>query len=156
MIGGRVGTSDPTNAGYAGQVEALIAALGIVDRVAWTGYVPTEEVSAALIGGDIAVLPYRDGISFRRGSLHAALAHGCAIVSTVPRVSIPELRNEANVLLVPPEDSEALCAAALRLEADEAMRRRIGDGARELAAAFAWEHIAQRTVDEVFRPLVVR
>lgn len=156
MIGGRVGTSDPTNAGYAGQVEALIAELGIEGRVAWTGYVPTEEVSAALIGADIAVLPYRDGISFRRGSLHAALAHGCAIVSTVPRVAIPELRDEGNVLLVQPEEPEAVCTAALRMEADEPMRRRIGKGARELAATFTWEHIAQRTVNEVFRPLAAR
>jgi len=156
MIGGRVGTSDPTNAGYAGQVEALIAELGIEGRVAWTGYVPTEEVSAALIGADIAVLPYRDGISFRRGSLHAALAHGCAIVSTVPRVAIPELRDEGNVLLVQPEEPEAVCTAALRMEADEPMRRRIGKGARELAATFTWEHIAQRTVNEVFRPLTAR
>jgi glycosyltransferase involved in cell wall biosynthesis len=154
MVGGRVGTSDPTNAGYAGQVEALIARLGIGDRVAWTGYVPTEGVSAALIGADIVVLPYRDGISFRRGSLHAALAHGCAIVSTVPRVPIPELVDGANVLLVPPEDPRAVCEAALRMEADEAMRRRIGGGARELAATFTWEHIAQRTVDKVFRPLI--
>jgi glycosyltransferase involved in cell wall biosynthesis len=60
----------------------------------------------------------------------------------------------ANVLLVPPEDPRAVCEAALRMEADEAMRRRIGGGARELAATFAWEHIAQRTVDKVFRPLI--
>ena len=36
------------------------------------------------------------------------------------------------------------------------MRRRIGKGARELAATFTWEHIAQRTVNEVFRPLAAR
>jgi glycosyltransferase involved in cell wall biosynthesis len=156
MIGGRVGTSDPTNAGYAGQVEVLIGELGVGDRVAWTGYVPAEEVSAALIGADIAVLPYRDGISFRRGSLHAALAHGCAIVSTVPRVPIPELRERENVLLVPPQDPQALCTAALRLEENEALRHRIGAGARQLAATFAWEHIARRTVDDVFSPLAAR
>lgn len=156
MVGGRVGTSDPTNEGYAGQVEALIADLGVGDRVAWTGYVATGEVSAALIGADIAVLPYRDGISFRRGSLHAALAHGCAIVSTMPRMPIVELRDGENVLLVPPDDSQAVCEAALKLEDDEDLRQRIGEGARELAATFAWDHIARRTVDEVFHPLVGR
>jgi glycosyltransferase involved in cell wall biosynthesis len=154
MVGGRVGTSDPTNEGYAGQVEALIEALGLADRVAWTGYVSTEEVSAALVGSDIAVLPYRDGISFRRGSLHAALVHGCAIVSTVPRTAIPELRPGENVLLVSPDDPHALADAALNLEQDEALRRRIGRGARRLSAMFTWDHIARRTVDEAFRPLL--
>jgi glycosyltransferase involved in cell wall biosynthesis len=156
MVGGRVGTSDPTNEGYAGRVEALVDELGIADRVAWTGYVPTSEVSAALIGADIAVLPYRDGISFRRGSLHAALAHGCPIVSTMPQVPITELRDGENVLLVPPDDPQAVCAAALRLDADRALRRRIGEGARQLAATFTWDHIARRTVEEVFRPLARR
>ncbi len=156
MVGGQVGTSDPTNQGYAGRVETLIAELGVGDRVAWTGYVATRAVSAALIGADIAVLPYRDGISFRRGSLHAALAHGCAIVSTTPRVPIPELENGANVLLVRPDEPDAVCDAALRLEQDVELRRQIGEGARELAESFAWDHIARRTVEEVFHPLVRR
>jgi polysaccharide biosynthesis protein PslF len=156
MVGGRVGSSDPTNVGYAGRVEAVIAELGVGDRVAWTGYVATSEVSAALMGADIVVLPYRDGISFRRGSLHAALAHGCAVVSTVPRLPIGELRHDENVLLVPPDDPQAVCGAALRLEQDEVLRRRVGKGARELAATFTWEHIARRTVEKVFDPLVRR
>lgn len=156
MVGGRVGTSDPTNEGYAGQVEALVTTLGIEDRVAWTGFLPADEVSAALMGSDIAVLPYRDGISFRRGSLHAALAHGCAIVSTTPRVAIPELRHGENVLLVPPDDPDALCAAALDLEQDATLRRGIAEGARELAETFTWNHITRRTVEEVFDPLVCR
>lgn len=154
MIGGQVGTSDPTNAGYASQVEALITRLDLGERVAWTGYVTTGEVSAALLGADITVLPYRDGVSFRRGSLHAALAHGCAIVSTTPRVPIPELRDEGNVLLVPPGDPQAVRDAALRLEEDQALRRRVAQGARELAAVFSWDHIARRTLREVFGPLV--
>jgi len=154
MIGGRVGTSDPTNEGYAARVERLIAELGVGDRVKWTGYVSTEQVSAALLSADILVLPYRDGISFRRGSLHAALAHGCPILSTVPRVEIPELDEGENVLLVPPRDPGALCQAARQAEQDPVLRRRIGDGARALASHFSWERIAERTVDELFGPLL--
>jgi glycosyltransferase involved in cell wall biosynthesis len=153
MIGGRVGTSDPTNRSYAENVQGLMHELGVVDRVQWTGYVTAEQVSAALLSADVVVLPYRDGVSFRRGSLHAALAHGCAIVSTTPRVHLPELRQGGNVLLVPPDDPQSLVQAAERLRRDSALRGRIGEAAGELARHFTWDRIARRTVDEVLTPL---
>jgi glycosyltransferase involved in cell wall biosynthesis len=152
MIGGRVGSSDPTNQAYADHIQALIAELGLDERVRWTGYVPNEQVSAALLSADAVLLPYRDGISFRRGSLHAALAHGCPIVSTTPVVPLPELVDGENVLLVPPDDPDALSRAALRLHHDPKLKERIGRGAAALSRLFTWAHIAQRTVDEVFYP----
>jgi glycosyltransferase involved in cell wall biosynthesis len=155
MIGGRVGTSDPTNQAYAARVEELMGDLGIVDRVRWTGYVPPNQVSAALLSTDVVVLPYHDGISFRRGSLHAALAHGRPVISTVPAVPMPELDEGGNCLLVPPEDPQALRRAAEKLASEPALRRRVGKGAGALAQQFTWERIARRTVDEVFEPLVV-
>jgi glycosyltransferase involved in cell wall biosynthesis len=153
MIGGRVGSSDPTNQAYAEYIESLIAGLGLTERVRWTGYVPTEQVSAALLCADAVVLPYRDGISFRRGSLHAALAHGCPIISTTPTVPLPELVEGENVLLVPPDDPAAVAQAAQRLSNDPELKRRIGEGAAALAQKFTWTQIAERTVNEVFGPV---
>ncbi|MBN1639884.1 MAG: glycosyltransferase family 4 protein [Anaerolineae bacterium] len=156
MIGGRVGSSDPTNRAYAERIEALIAGLGLADRVAWTGYVAQPEVSASLLGCDAIVLPYRDGVSFRRGSLHAALAHGCAIVTTKPRVPLPELRHEESVLLVEPDAPRALSEALVRLQHDPMLRERLAAGAAVVARGFSWEQIARRTVDEVYVPAVAR
>jgi glycosyltransferase involved in cell wall biosynthesis len=154
MIGDRVGTSDPTNRAYAAHVERLMSEPGVTERVRWTGYLPTEQVSAALLSADIVVLPYRDGISFRRGSLHAALAHGCTVVSTTPRVPLVELREGENIVLVPSDNPEAVCRAALRLQRHPELRRQIGKGAKDLAQQFTWERIAQRMVDEAFQPLL--
>jgi glycosyltransferase involved in cell wall biosynthesis len=131
-----------------------MAELEVTDRVQWTGYLPKKQVSAALLSADVVVLPYRDGISFRRGSLHAALVHGCAIISTTPDVPLPELREGENVLLVPANDPEAVCRAAAHLRSDPALREQIGQGAKRLAEQFTWEHIAERTVNEVFAPLL--
>jgi len=153
MVGGRVGSSDPTNLAYADRIESLIAELGLRERVRWTGYVPTEQVSAALLSADAVVLPYRDGISFRRGSLHAALAHGCPIISTTPTVPLPELVEGENILLVPPDDPAAVAQAAQRLSNDPELKQRIGQGAAALARQFTWTRIAERTVNEVFLPL---
>jgi glycosyltransferase involved in cell wall biosynthesis len=147
MVGGKVSSSDPTDQAYLRHIEALIAQLGLTNRIHWTGYTPTEEVSANLLAADVCVLPYRDGASFRRGSFMAALTHGRPVVSTHPQVRLPELRDDENILLVPPDDAAALAAAVARLAADPALRQRLSDGAGELSRQFAWDRIALRTAD---------
>jgi glycosyltransferase involved in cell wall biosynthesis len=145
LIGGQVGSSDPTNRAYLQQIEALIDRLGLSTRVHRTGYVSTDQVSAHLLAADACVLPYEDGASFRRGSLMAALAHGRPIVTTHPRVPLPQLRDGENVLLAPPGDPGALAASVARLAADPALSRRLGQGAAALAQQFTWQRIAART-----------
>lgn len=145
MIGGRVGSSDPTNRAFAARVEQLIANLGLSERVHWTGYASSEQVSAALLATDLCVLPYRDGVSWRRGTLLACLAHGRAIVTTQPAVPLPEVRNGGNMLLVEPQQPLELARAASRLAADPRLRARLEAEAETLAAEFTWEQIARRT-----------
>ena len=145
MIGGRVGSSDPTNQAYAGRVDQLIADLEVEERVHWTGYSSPEAVSAGLLATDACVLPYRDGVSFRRGTLHACLVHGRAIVTTHPAVPLPETRDGENMLLVGPQNPEQLAQAVMRLASDRALRERLEAGAAALAAEFTWERIARQT-----------
>jgi glycosyltransferase involved in cell wall biosynthesis len=147
MIGGKTGASDPTNAAYAKHMESLIAELGLAERILWTGYVPQEDVSAHLLAADMAVLPYRDGVSLRRGSLMAALAHGLPVVSTIPAACADEFLDGQNILLVPPENPEALAAAVTRVAKSPTLGARLAEGARELSERFAWPEIAKKTVE---------
>ena len=147
FIGGQTGASDPTNITYLGRIQALIEELGLVERVHWTGYVSAEEVTAAFAAGDLCVLPYRDGVSFLHGTFHAALAHGVPILTTEPRVALPELAHGENVFLVPPQDAEALAGAIQRLAIDPALCRLLGRGALALAGEFRWDRIAEQTMD---------
>ncbi len=146
MIGGKVGASDPTNREFARHLEGVIAREGVADRVVWTGFLPPEEVSAAFAVADMAVLPYADGVSFRRGSLMAALAHGMPIITTVPRVHLPELVPEENVILVPPEQPADLAEAIARVADHAGLRARLGEGARRLSRLFAWDGIARESL----------
>jgi glycosyltransferase involved in cell wall biosynthesis len=145
LIGGPAGASDPTNLGYGGGVDTLTASLGVRERVQRTGFVHAAEVPAHLAACDVLVLPYADGASFRRGSLMAALAHGCAIVSTTPAVPQAGLQDGENIRLAPPGDAEACASAVQELMADPTLRERLGRGARALAAEFDWKRIAERT-----------
>ncbi len=154
MVGGRVGSSDPTNVAYARKVEALIEQLNLTERVHWTGYTAAEEVTANLWASDVCVLPYRDGASFRRGSFMAALVHGRPIVSTTPRVPLPELVDGQNIALAPPDDPAALAARVAALADDPALRQRLAAGAQALSRRFEWGSIAEQTI-EVYRALGV-
>lgn len=154
MIGGQVGASDPTNAAYLARVQSLISDLQLADRVLWTDYTPPEIVTANFYAADLCVLPYRDGASYRRGTLMAALAHGCAIVTTVDRrrltggrSPLPPLRDGENCLLVPPDDPSALADAIQRALASPELRAKIGAGARELAQHFTWDKIARQHLE---------
>ncbi|MGC8787189.1 MAG: glycosyltransferase family 4 protein [Anaerolineae bacterium] len=146
MIGGQVGDSDPTNVAYLEHVKALGNELGLQEHVLWTGYTPTEQVSANFLAADICVLPYRDGVSYRRGSFMAALAHGLPIVSTKPRVPIATLVDGKNILLVPPDNALATAEAIERLISEPMLRARLAQGAKELAGEFTWDRIAEENV----------
>jgi glycosyltransferase involved in cell wall biosynthesis len=146
MIGGQTGSSDPTNVAYLAQIQELIGELGLGDRVSWTGYLPAEEVSACLLAADLCVLPFRDGASFLHGTFHAALAHGVPILTTQPRVLLPELAHGENIYLAPCEDPPALARAIVELGHAPELRRRLGEGAKALAEQFRWAKIAADTL----------
>ena len=44
MVGGKIGSSDPTNEAYLAHVEQLIDDLGIADRVCWSGFTANDQV----------------------------------------------------------------------------------------------------------------
>jgi glycosyltransferase involved in cell wall biosynthesis len=146
FVGGQTGASDPTNVAYLAHIQALISGLGLQDRICWTGYLPAEEVSAAFRAADLCVLPFRDGASFLHGTFHAALAHGVPILTSRPRVPLPELVDRENVYLVPPRDAHSLAAAIIDLAADPDLRRRLGAGAALLSRQFRWDNIATETL----------
>lgn len=147
MIGERVGASDETNFRYLQRVEAAIAEHGLDSRVQWTGHQSDAEVAADFNAIDVLVMPYEDGMSMRRSTLTAALANGCAIVTTHPQDPTPELRADADLVLVPPRDPAATAAAVRRIAADPRLAESLRANAREAARQFSWEVIAARHLE---------
>lgn len=147
FIGGDVGHADPTNAAYAQRVQALIDRHHLADVVYRSGYVDLSAVSANLLAADVVVMPYRDGVSFRRTTLIAALRHGCPVVSTTPARAdlIPEIRPGENMLLAPPRDAFALAEAIVPLGHNLELRQKLSQGAEQLGRLFEWDKIAADT-----------
>jgi glycosyltransferase involved in cell wall biosynthesis len=145
MIGGRVGASDPSNAGYAAQVDAFISRHGLEDYVHWTGFVEDAELSACFNDIDLVVLPYLDGASLRRSALMTAFAHGRPVVTTTPQTAIPELARAMET--VPPGDSEALAGMLISLWRNPSRRRELEQAVQQAAQTFGRERIARETAE---------
>lgn len=142
MIGGRTGSSDPTNAAYAAEIDQRINTLNLQQIICWTGFVDEQQVSAYLHASDIVTLPFLDGASYRRGSLMAAVDHGRPIITTQPPVEIPAFVHGENMLLTPPDDADALAEAVKSLYNTPALRQHVANGALTLRTQFDWTQIA--------------
>lgn len=148
FIGGQTGASDSANnQAFLEGLRAQISALGLNERVHWTGFLSDARVSAHLQAADMMVMPYRDGASLRRGTMMAALAHGRPLITTTPTATTPQLVSGDNCSLIPVGDAGALVTAVQTLANDVPLRQKLEQGATALAAQFSWEKIASKTAE---------
>jgi glycosyltransferase involved in cell wall biosynthesis len=101
-------------------------------RIHGTGALSAPDVSRHLAACDVAIQPYPDGVSSRRTSVMAAIAHGCAVATTEGKLSEPLWRESAAVALVPAGDADALATEVARLAADRDAAQSLGRRARVL------------------------
>jgi glycosyltransferase involved in cell wall biosynthesis len=148
FIGGRTGASDAeNNQEYLNRLQMKIEQMGLSGRVHWTGFLPPKRVSTHLSAADLMVMPYRDGVSSRRGTLMAVLAHGRPLVTTTPDDLDPGFVHGESMWLVPPGDAKAVAEAVIRLRNDPDQRARLGQGAKKLAKSYSWNAIARQTAE---------
>ena len=141
---------------YAARVRATVEGHGLAGRVVFTGYCDPQTVSAHLLAADAGALPFRDGASYRRGSLLALLAHGLPLVTTHPETPLsPPLIDGEHALLVPVGATADLQAAITRLVTKPTLRARLSAGAQALHLRFTWPAIAAAHED-VYNALLER
>jgi glycosyltransferase involved in cell wall biosynthesis len=135
LLGGEVGASDPSDVRTAAGVRGRLDPLG--DRVVRTGWLPPRALSRYLLAGDVALLPYADGASPRRGSLLACAAHGLPIVSTQPAN-----RAVAAAIHAVAARPTTLAAAVLEVARTPATAAHLRTAANALGASTSWPQIA--------------
>lgn len=117
---------------------------GVADRFLFRGFVPHDDVPAALAHADVLVLP---SIYEELGSiLIEAMQVGLPVVASrtggVPDVVV----DGTTGLLVPPSDPEALARALDRVLADASLAERLRNGARAAAEGYDWEVLADKVL----------
>jgi len=128
------------------RLRRLLETLRLQDVVTATGYLESDAASRALVGVDLAVLPFRDGVTTKRSSFLSVLSHDVPVLSTRGAHLPAALQHGDNVDLVEAEAPEAtgraLATAVQRLAADATLRDRLRAGGRRLfEESFAWEPI---------------
>ncbi len=133
--------------GLEREVEALLAALDLAPHVVWRSAPTAADAARELAQLDVCVLPYADGVTFRRGSFIAAARLGLPIVTTAgPRVP-PELADGKSALLVPAGDDMALAQAITTLLQSPELRAEAGTRARALSELFSWDKSVRQYLD---------
>jgi glycosyltransferase involved in cell wall biosynthesis len=116
------------------------------DRIHVTGSISASDprLSAHLSACDLMIQPYPDGVSSRRTSLLAPLAHGVPIVTTAGPSTESLWSDSEAVALAPAGDPDAFVAEARTMLFDQCARRRVTQAARSLYRKyFAIERIAE-------------
>jgi len=114
-------------------LKALTQELRMMDRVRFRGWLTFDEVQKAMRQATILVHPSPDLGDGVPNVIKEAMAVGTPVVASSV-AGIPEVLGDGRYgVLVPPGDAKALAAALERLLANEAMRRRFADAAREYA-----------------------
>lgn len=121
------------------------------------GRLGARELSLRLWASDVMLLPFSDGLSTRRTTLMAALAHGLPVVGLRGHNTDRVLADHPEALtLTPVGDPGGFARAAVALTGDRDRLRAVGDaGNRLYAEHFDWPVVA-RKVTSALDPLSPR
>jgi glycosyltransferase involved in cell wall biosynthesis len=112
--------------------ELLRAHTDLASRVHAAGTLPPEDISRRLAACDLLLQPYPDGVSARRTSAMAGLAHGLPVVTTSGALTEGLWKESGAVALAPAGDDEALLDEVRKLLASPEERTRLSAAALKL------------------------
>ncbi len=123
-------------------IEQRAAALGIGDRVQFTGYVADADLPALLSGALAFVFPsLYEGFGM---PVLEAMACGTPVLTSAIS-ALPEVAGDA-ALLVDPRDEHAIASALARLLSDADLRADLRARGLARTACFTWERCARETL----------
>lgn len=122
-------------------LENLALSLKIADRVIFTGWVASSEVSNYLAAADMFVGPSKqspDGWIEGQGlTFLEAMAAGTVVIATASGGIEDSVTDEKSGILVPENSPQAIAESVLRLEADSSLRDYLETQAKQVVGRFS-------------------
>ncbi|MCI9146722.1 MAG: glycosyltransferase family 4 protein [Hungatella sp.] len=141
-----IGEVDPGNKNhfseYHNQVITWLKQYRLWDSVKITGYIPDEEVSREIQNTHVATLFYEDGLTLRRGSFLAYLAHGIPIVTSPGDEEAKELLKGHKGVFMAGGEEEWIAGILSFAAMDQSELAEIREDNRKVAGYFDWNKIA--------------
>lgn len=142
-----IGEVNPDNnnhfSSYHKEVVAWLKKYNIEKLVEITGYISDEEVSHEIQKSDVATLLYEDGLTLRRGSFLAYLAHGVPIVTTYADTESKELFGKSSGIAITSTDDEIINKVFEYCNISESKRLMIKEEDMISSRYFDWDNIAK-------------
>lgn len=114
-----------------GEIEALIAKLGLGDRVTIIPPVPQEQLRTVYNRAGLVVLnSYQEGFGL---ALSEGMLCGAPVVGVASGGIVDIIQHDQTGVLVPPDNSDLLAKGILRLMNDDVLRMRLASSGREYA-----------------------
>ena len=123
-------------------LQNLAQSLNLTNRIHFLGRTDRAQTASLFAGCDFFILPSRHE---PQGIVNLeAMAAGKPVIATQVG-GVPEIvQHNHNGLLAPAEDPETLAAALLTLSADNALRMRLAENAKQTARSHDWQKITDR------------
>jgi glycosyltransferase involved in cell wall biosynthesis len=120
------------DASEAARANLIASNPSLADRVIATGRLGPAALSHHIAACDVMLQPYPDGVSSRRTSVMAALAHGRPIATTTGWLTESLWGDSEAVALAPADDPDALADHAAALLRDAVTRQELASRAAAL------------------------
>ena len=140
------------------ELKRQAQALGLGDRVLFTGFIPAEQKEYYYTSSDVFVLPAcfdRHGDTEGQGVvLLEALSHGKPVVASAVGGIVDIIKHEKTGLLVPEKNPHALADAIVRILTNEELYTRLAkDGYKFAKQNFSEDAVAEKMV-EIYHQLL--
>ncbi|HNR88097.1 MAG TPA: glycosyltransferase family 4 protein [Spirochaetota bacterium] len=133
---------------YFKRIKTLIKKKGMGERITFHGFIGGAKMNRIFSQADLAIFPFRDGISGKRSSLWSVMSFGVPCISTESAMVPVGIRHGENILLTPAREPRVLASAVIAAVSDDALRARLSHGALEVVRRqYSWERIRTEVVD---------
>ena len=133
--------------GFVEALAGLAREAGVAGSVRFLGAQTAEEIATLLRDAALCLLPFPEGPSLRRTTLHSAWRYGCPVVTTPEQHRDPVLRTGLLFAAAPAATPDAVAATARALLADPARRAALADAGRGIARQFATDVLVARHLE---------
>jgi glycosyltransferase involved in cell wall biosynthesis len=128
-------------------LEAAAAKVGVAERVSFLGSKPRAEVVDYLAAADVFLFPTERDEAAPLVPLEA-MASGLPLLASTVGGGVELIEDGTSGVLLPPAAPEPWAAAIRSVLADDALRRRMGEAARErILESYTIEAMTRQTVD---------
>lgn len=128
---------------YEIEFQKIVVKKNLHDCIQHLGLISASEASHWLNKSRFVFLPYEKGLSDRRGSFMAVVAHHKAILTSAPIVEMPFLVNNKNVIWPVTPTIDGYLEKVESLISDDKLVRSLEEGVKEISGYFSWEKISE-------------